>query len=63
MLACTPTNTALFLLIHRVTDAPAGAYYSSIVGTDYDWKHRTVAQAHLNNRVVPWPRGKVSGEL
>ncbi|KAF9035618.1 GMC oxidoreductase-domain-containing protein [Panaeolus papilionaceus] len=42
-------------------NAPAGAYYSSIVDTDYDWKHITVPQEKLNNRVIPWPRGKILG--
>ncbi|KAF9477061.1 GMC oxidoreductase [Pholiota conissans] len=40
---------------------PDGAFYSSIVGTDYDWQHVTVSQPNLNNRVVSWPRGKVLG--
>jgi len=40
---------------------PAGAYYSSIVGTEYDWQHVTVPQPHLNNRVISWPRGKILG--
>ncbi|KAF8159180.1 hypothetical protein B0H34DRAFT_655044 [Crassisporium funariophilum] len=42
-------------------NAPAGAYYSSIVGTDYDWKHVTVPQANLSNRAIGWPRGKILG--
>jgi len=49
----------LFILVCDLTDAPAGAYYTSIVGTDYDWKHKTVPQPKLNNRVIDWPRGKV----
>ncbi|KAJ3513799.1 hypothetical protein NLJ89_g2751 [Agrocybe chaxingu] len=40
---------------------PAGTYYTSIVGTDYDWKHVTEPQPDLNNRVVGWPRGKILG--
>jgi len=40
-------------------DAPAGAYYSSIVGTEYDWQYITVPQQYLNNRAIYWPRGKV----
>ncbi|KAF4611184.1 hypothetical protein D9613_007289 [Agrocybe pediades] len=42
-------------------NAPAGAYYSSIVGTDYDWKYTTVPQPNLNNRTIYWPRGKILG--
>ncbi|KXN90305.1 Versicolorin B synthase [Leucoagaricus sp. SymC.cos] len=42
-------------------NTPSGAYYSSIVGTDYDWKYVTVPQPNLNNRVISWPRGKILG--
>jgi choline dehydrogenase len=42
-----------------VLDPPDGAYYSSIVGTDYNWQHVTLPQTNLNNRVISWPRGKV----
>ncbi|KAJ2922756.1 hypothetical protein H1R20_g14329, partial [Candolleomyces eurysporus] len=42
-------------------DSPAGAYYQSIVGSDYDWKHVTVEQPNLNNRDISWPRGKILG--
>ncbi|KAG2012253.1 aryl-alcohol oxidase [Coprinopsis cinerea AmutBmut pab1-1] len=42
-------------------DAPAGAYYNSIVGTDYDWKYDIVNQQYLNNRGGQWPRGKILG--
>ncbi|KAG6872849.1 hypothetical protein C0995_006013 [Termitomyces sp. Mi166 len=31
---------------------PAGTYYNSLVGTSYDWQHKTVAQANANNRVL-----------
>lgn len=30
-------------------------------GTPYDWNYTTVAQAGYNNRVVPYPRGKILG--
>ncbi|KAG2012252.1 aryl-alcohol oxidase [Coprinopsis cinerea AmutBmut pab1-1] len=42
-------------------DAPAGAFYNSIVGTDYDWKSMTVNQPGLNNRRIYWPSGKILG--
>ncbi|KAJ2911986.1 hypothetical protein MD484_g8424, partial [Candolleomyces efflorescens] len=42
-------------------DSPAGAYYQSIVGSDYDWKHVTENQPNLNNRDISWPRGKILG--
>ncbi|TFK37399.1 GMC oxidoreductase [Crucibulum laeve] len=42
-------------------NTPAGAYYTSIVGTDYDWKHETVPQTNMGGKVIGWPRGKVLG--
>lgn len=42
-------------------DIPANAYYSSLLGTSYDWKYTTVPQPHLGNRQLSWPRGKVLG--
>ncbi|KAF9475186.1 alcohol oxidase [Pholiota conissans] len=30
-------------------------------GTIYDWGYNTVAQSNLNNRVLPYPRGKILG--
>ncbi|KAH0583196.1 hypothetical protein H2248_011080 [Termitomyces sp. 'cryptogamus'] len=40
---------------------PAGTYYNSLVGTSYDWQHKTVPQPNANNRMLSWPRGKVLG--
>lgn len=31
------------------------------LGSEYDWKFETVAQAGVNGRVLPWARGKVLG--
>ncbi|KAH9479090.1 GMC oxidoreductase family protein Mala s 12 [Psilocybe cubensis] len=42
-------------------NSPSGAYYSSIVGTEYDWLYVTTPQTHMNNRSVGWPRGKILG--
>ncbi|KAJ3574761.1 hypothetical protein NP233_g1549 [Leucocoprinus birnbaumii] len=42
-------------------NTPDGAYYSSIVGTEYDWKHVTVPQANLSDRTIAWPKGKILG--
>lgn len=42
------------------TDSPAGAYYQSIVGTEYDWNFTTVSQPNLANRRISQPRGRVS---
>ncbi|KAG8736384.1 hypothetical protein FRC10_009387 [Ceratobasidium sp. 414] len=40
---------------------PGNAYYSSLLGTDYDWQYVTEPQARLGNRQLPWPRGKTLG--
>lgn len=45
----------------RDIDSPAGAYYASIVGSEYDWRYVTTNQPRLNNRDIYWPRGKVLG--
>ncbi|KAF5379450.1 hypothetical protein D9615_006577 [Tricholomella constricta] len=42
-------------------DPPAGTYYNSLVGTSYDWQHRTTEQDKAGGRSLPWPRGKVLG--
>ncbi|KZT59087.1 GMC oxidoreductase [Calocera cornea HHB12733] len=42
-------------------DVPGNAYYSSLLGTTYDWQFTTVAQPALNNHEVAWPRGRVLG--
>ncbi|PPQ80723.1 hypothetical protein CVT25_001843 [Psilocybe cyanescens] len=42
-------------------NSPSGAYYSSIVGTEYDWLHVTTPQTSMGNRSVGWPRGKILG--
>ncbi|KAF9456271.1 GMC oxidoreductase [Collybia nuda] len=40
---------------------PAGTYYDSLLGTSYDWAHKTVPQRNAGDRIMPWPRGKVLG--
>ncbi|KAF8521572.1 alcohol oxidase [Hysterangium stoloniferum] len=42
-------------------DIPGNAYYSSLLGTSYDWNYQTVPQPNLQNRQLPWARGKVLG--
>ncbi|OCH89264.1 hypothetical protein OBBRIDRAFT_732948, partial [Obba rivulosa] len=42
-------------------DIPGNAYYSSLLGSSYDWAYTTVPQASAGNRTLPWPRGKVLG--
>ena len=39
---------------------PAG-YFQLMKTGKIDWNYHTVAQRHLNNRVLFWPRGKVIG--
>ncbi|KAF8991167.1 hypothetical protein BDQ17DRAFT_1393026 [Cyathus striatus] len=39
-------------------DTPSGAFYNSIVGTQYDWAHETVPQVNLSNRVVGGLEGR-----
>lgn len=39
---------------------PAG-YYKTMNNPRYDWCFQTEPCAHLNNRRIPWPRGKVLG--
>lgn len=45
----------------HLEDIPGNAYYSSLLGTSYDWQYQTVPQANLKNRLIPWARGKVLG--
>ncbi|GLB41483.1 putative alcohol oxidase [Lyophyllum shimeji] len=40
---------------------PARTYYNSLIGTSYDWQHKTVPQDKAAGRVISWPRGKVLG--
>ncbi|EIN06345.1 alcohol oxidase [Punctularia strigosozonata HHB-11173 SS5] len=42
-------------------DVPGNAYYSSLLGTSYDWGYTTVPQPSANNRALSWSRGKVLG--
>lgn len=42
-------------------DVPANAYYSSLLGTSYDWQFTTQPQDGAGNRSISWPRGKVLG--
>ncbi|KAH8832409.1 glucose-methanol-choline oxidoreductase [Flagelloscypha sp. PMI_526] len=42
-------------------DYPQSAYYTSLVGTDYDWKYYTQPQGSGGNRQFSWPRAKILG--
>ena len=35
--------------------------FESLQGTEVDWKYRTEPEPLLNDRQIPWPRGKVLG--
>ena len=35
--------------------------FPNLEGRPVDWQYKTEPQKHINNRVVPWPRGKVCG--
>ncbi|KAL1937541.1 hypothetical protein VTO73DRAFT_13127 [Trametes versicolor] len=63
------SNTTVLVLVAGDTgdaiadsiNVPVNAYYSGLPGTSYDWKYTTANQPNANNRVLPWPRGKVLG--
>ncbi|KAJ4469905.1 hypothetical protein C8J55DRAFT_436620 [Lentinula edodes] len=42
-------------------NTPADTYYSSLVGSEYDYAYQTAEQTGCSNRNVSWPRGKVLG--
>ncbi|PKI84081.1 hypothetical protein MVES_001910 [Malassezia vespertilionis] len=42
-------------------NSPAGNVYTSPGATDMNWNWTTVSQAHVDNKQLPWPRGKVLG--
>ncbi|CAL1700471.1 unnamed protein product [Somion occarium] len=47
--------------VKNSVDVPGNAYYSSLLGTSYDWQYTTVPQPNAGNRVLPWARGKLLG--
>ncbi|KAF8975986.1 hypothetical protein BDQ17DRAFT_1385108 [Cyathus striatus] len=59
----------LLYLTHRVdsdalmddVDTSSGSFFTSIVGTQYDWAHQTVPQGKFGGRVIGLPRGKDLG--
>ena len=51
----------MHLLIDPLLDVPGNAYYSSLLGTSYDWQYMTVPQPNAGNRALPWARGKLLG--
>ncbi|KAH8091702.1 alcohol oxidase [Cristinia sonorae] len=63
------TNTTVLVLeagdtgdaVKNSVDVPGNAYYSSLLGSSYDWKYMTVQQPNAGNRELPWARGKILG--
>lgn len=49
------------LAVQQQISVPGNAYYSSLLGTEYDWKLKTVPQLKAGGRELDWPRGKVLG--
>lgn len=47
--------------VKNSVDVPGNAYYSSLLGTSYDWQYMTVPQPNAGNRALPWARGKLLG--
>jgi len=35
--------------------------WTTLIGSAYDWQYATAPEPGLNDRIVPWPRGKVVG--
>ena len=63
-LSANPKNTVLLLEAgkrDRLSKIQIPAAFSKLFKTDYDWAYETEPQAHLNNRSLFWPRGKVLG--
>ena len=56
--------TVLLLEAGGPDDKPeihAPSEWSNLLGTEVDWNYSTEEEAHLNNREISWPRGKVLG--
>lgn len=47
--------------VASIINTPAATYYTSLVGSSYDYAYKTVPQSGANNRILNWPRGKVLG--
>lgn len=47
--------------VQQSISVPGNAYYSSLLGSDYDWQYKTQPQTNLQNRTLDWPRGRVLG--
>jgi choline dehydrogenase-like flavoprotein len=61
----TTTSASVLLLEAGPRVLPPTAYDASswplVLGSEYDWKYRTVAQTHAANRAFDWPRGRIIG--
>ncbi|KAF8329341.1 alcohol oxidase [Cantharellus anzutake] len=47
--------------VKQSIDVPSNAYFSTLLGTSYDWQFVTTPQPGLGGKTAPWPRGKVVG--
>ncbi|TFK66159.1 GMC oxidoreductase [Pluteus cervinus] len=47
--------------VGNIINPPAATYYTSLVGSSYDWAYETTSQSSAGGQVLPWPRGKVLG--
>ncbi|KAJ8078017.1 hypothetical protein PM082_000219 [Marasmius tenuissimus] len=47
--------------VQEKISTPANTYFDSLTKSEYDWSYPTTSQAHLGDRAVTWPRGKVLG--
>lgn len=59
-----PQTSVLVLEAGGKDDVPAihdPAAFFSLLGTAVDWSYMTEEEPQLNNRKLPWPRGKVLG--
>ncbi|TFK24538.1 mala s 12 allergen [Coprinopsis marcescibilis] len=42
-------------------DSPGRTYYEGLIGTEFDYSYRTIAQDNAGGRQLTWPRGKILG--
>ncbi len=46
---------------HNLWSYIPGGYYKLISSAKSDWNYHSIKQCHLNNRIIPCPRGKMLG--
>ncbi|KIY70183.1 GMC oxidoreductase [Cylindrobasidium torrendii FP15055 ss-10] len=47
--------------VYSTIAVPDGTYFQSLTKSEYDYAFTTSEQSNMNNRGLPWPRGKVLG--